>query len=154
MIFVECNPDYALVKSIMNIPEIEIIHAGGKSIVCKNLENKKNCKGMVDEDPRSPDPPYMKNLHPENDLPEHDLIRLRDNPNDNHIIVLRPRLEEWILEAANDANVDVRKYNLPNTANRLHRLINVNLENFESLLEELKRRNPERLQQLKGLLEE
>jgi len=51
MIFVDCKPDRVLVWSIMGISKREIRHAGNKLRVCKELERRRNCRGLVDEDP-------------------------------------------------------------------------------------------------------
>ena len=38
---------------------------------------------------------------------------LRNTNRNNDLIILCPRLEDWILEAAKEANVDIETYNLP-----------------------------------------
>lgn|SRR3990167_2412955 len=153
MIYIECKADRVLASSITNIPGREIIHAGNKSGVCKKLEKNRNCKGLVDEDPWSTDPSYMKKLKREN-LSNHELQILRDNSSDNCLIVLCPRLEEWILRTVKEAGIDAKKYNLPDDATKLHREINLTLGKFERLIDELKNKNPERLRILKRLLED
>ena len=37
-VYVECKPDYTLVKSITTLPKKLINHAGNKSEICKNLK--------------------------------------------------------------------------------------------------------------------
>ncbi len=150
MIYVECKPDFTLVKSITNILKREIIHEGGKSEVCKRLERQKNCRGLIDEDPQSIQPPYVKKMIAKDDLSKLELKILQDN-NDNYLIVLCPRLEEWILKSAKEADIDVRRYNLPNNARKLHREININLDKFKILIADLKDCN--RMKTLKRLLE-
>jgi len=152
MIYIECKADRVLASSITSIPKRDFIHAGNKSGVCKRLERHRNCKGLVDEDPWSTDPPYMKKLKREN-LSQHELQILHDNSNDNRLIVLCPRLEEWILKTAKEAGLDVKKYHLPDDATKLHREINITLGKFERLIGELKNKNPERLKILERLLE-
>ena len=149
MIYVECKPDFTLVKSITGIPKREIIHAGGKSEVCKRLEKNKNHKGVVDEDPWSVQPPYLKKLETKENLSDYELKLLDDN-NDNRLIVLCPRLEDWILKTAKEADVDVRKYNLPEDPTKLHEVINNKIDKFDDLIENLK--DHERLKILKNLL--
>ncbi|HOJ93268.1 MAG TPA: hypothetical protein PKW23_06400 [Dictyoglomaceae bacterium] len=61
MILVECNPDEALVN-FLGIKREEIIHENGKSGICKKLKSKENIKGLVDEDPLSPQPKYIEGL--------------------------------------------------------------------------------------------
>lgn len=151
MIYLECKPEFILAKSLTGIPKREFIHERGKPKVCKQLERRRDCKGLVDEDPWSTQPPYMKKIKLKEDISEHDLKILHDNSNDNCLIVLCPRLEEWVLKTAKEASIDVRKYRLPDKAIRLHREINIDLSKFERLIGDLK--NSERLKILKRLLE-
>ena len=93
----------------------------------------------------------MKKVRLENNLFQHELKVFHDESNGNHLFVLCPRLEEWILKAAKEADLNVKKYSLPATPEKLHRVINLDLSKFERLLEELK--DLERLKPLRRLLE-
>ncbi len=90
MIYTECKPDSALVKTL-GIPKKEIIHLGGKPEVCNN-----------------------------------------------DLIVLCPRLEEWLLKATKDAQIDIKRYNLPDDSEHLHKEINLNIDKVEKLIKDLK----------------
>jgi len=152
MIYVECKPDFTLVRFITNLPRREIVHEfKGKHEVCKQLENRRDCKGLVDEDPLSVPPPYLKKLRLQKELPEAGLKIMRDESNNNLLVILCPRLEEWILRAAKEKGINPDKYNLPNNPNRLHEVINLSLDRFERLLEDLK--GSRRLRALKKVLE-
>lgn len=61
--------------------------------------------------------------------------------NDSRLVVLYPRLEQWILEAAKEARVDIKKFGLPNDEITLHEIININLEKYKELLKVLQKRN-------------
>lgn len=135
MIFVECKPDKVLVR-ILGIPTHEIIHAGNKSSVCKKLERSNGSKGLVDEDPDSGQPTYIRRL--EIIDMRSDFKILYDPRRDNYLIILCPRLEEWILKAAREAKVEVKKYNLPNNGDYLHRIINLKIDKFERLVLDLR----------------
>jgi len=153
MIYVECSPDFALVQSLTTITRRGITHElKGKGGVCNQLRKHTKCKGLLDEDPSGTQPRYMKEAKLENDLAKHDIKVLHHSSTDNRLIVLCPRLEEWILKAAQEAGIDVKKYNLPNSATQLHREINISLDKFEKLLEDLKD-SSRRLRTLKRLLE-
>lgn len=91
-IYVECKPDFALVRTITKIPKRHIIHAGGKSEICRKLKKQKDCKGLIDEDPWGVQPSYIEKLEIANDLSQHDLQALYDNSRGNYLVVLRPRL--------------------------------------------------------------
>lgn len=153
MIYVECKAEQALVRCITNITRREIVHEPGKSRVCKRLAEQGNCKGLVDEDPYSAQPHYMKKLRLETDLAQEELKVFYDESNGNHLFVLCPRLEQWVLKAAREANLNMEKYRLPNTPEKLHRVINLNLDRFERLLEDLKDKDSKRLKSLRKFLE-
>lgn len=135
--YTECKPDSALVRTL-GIHKKEIIHLGGKPNVCKQLEKRENCRGLIDEDPFSVQPPYLKKLQVNEDLSGYGLKILNDNHRNNDLILLCPRLEEWVLEAAKEADIDIQKYNLPDDGERLHKEISLNIDKFEKLIIDLK----------------
>lgn len=69
MIFVECKPDEALLKSL-GATKKRIDHRGNKPEVCKALEKSNNSKGLIDEDPWSTQPRYIDRLHITQNLKE------------------------------------------------------------------------------------
>jgi hypothetical protein len=136
--YTECKPDSALVRTL-GIRKKEIIHLGGKPEICKQLEKRKNWRGMIDEDPSSVQPPYLKKLQARENLSSDYGFRvLHDNSNDNDLIVLCPRLEEWVLKATKEADIDIKGYNLPDDGEQLHKEININIDKFEKLIMDLK----------------
>ena len=154
MIYVECKPDLTLVKTLTGITRREITHElKGKGEICNRLKKTTKCKGLIDEDPSSGQPRYVREARLENDLTEHDIRVLRHDQTDNRLIVICPRLEEWVLKAAREVGIDVREYNLPNNGRELHREINIILDKFEKLLGDLKD-SSSRLKTLKRLLED
>jgi hypothetical protein len=136
-IYTECKPDSTLVM-ILGIPKKQIIHLQGKPEVCKQLEKRENLLGMVDEDPFSVQPSYLKRLPVKEDLPTCGLKILNDTSKNNDLIILSPRLEEWILKAVEEAGIDIKRYNLPNDEEKLHKEINTDLRKFERLVNDLK----------------
>ncbi|KYK35474.1 MAG: hypothetical protein HXS46_12500 [Theionarchaea archaeon] len=151
IVYVECKPDRTLVKSITRIHKKYIIHAGGKSEICKNLQKQQDCIGLVDEDPLRVQPSYIERMRVVDEIVQHELRVLHDGSRDNYVIVLCPRLEEWLLKAAQESNVKVEKYGLPSDGMKLHQKINANLDKFKELLEDLRISN--RLKTLQKLLE-
>ena len=63
MIYVECKPDFILVNNL-GASKKEIIYGGGKAEVCRKMMKTENCIGLVDEDPASIQPPYLRKLKP------------------------------------------------------------------------------------------
>lgn len=139
MIYVECKPDFVLTN--LFVSKKEIIHAGNKSEVIKCLRKRNDCKGMIDEDPGHPQPSYLRefNLVKESS----DLgIRILKDKRDNYLIVLCPRLEEWILNSAKERKIDIKKdYRLPTEENKFHAVVNANISKFELLVKELKNKS-------------
>jgi hypothetical protein len=62
---------------------------------------------------------------------------LNDKSNNNDLIVLCPRLEEWVLKATKEAQIDIKRYNLPDDGEHLHKEININIGKFEKLIKDL-----------------
>lgn len=152
MIYVECNADYALVKSITSVSKKDIVHGHNKPGVCNYLRKQSNCIGLVDEDPSSTQPPYLQKMELVDDHSEYDLKLLYHGASKNYLVLLCPKLEDWVLKAAREAKIDVRKYGLTNDAATLHRDINISLDKFEKLLEDIKNLSS-RLKTLKRLIE-
>ena len=76
---------------------------------------------------------------------------LHDPSRGNYVVVICPRLEDWILKTAQVTNVDVMKYGLPSDGESLHKRINGNLDRFENLIKDLE--NCSRVKNLKKLIE-
>jgi len=151
MIYVECLPDRTLVK-VLGVPKRKIEHAGDKGRICNRLEKTYNSKGLIDEDPLSSQPNYIKRLK----LISSDKGEIRllyDEKAENHLIILSPRLEGWILKAAKEAEVDIRKHGLPDEEHELHKVINMRLKEFENFLEEI-RKNINMLKTLEGFIKD
>lgn len=140
MIYVECKPDAALVQALTQLPHREIVNElKGKYEVLKRISNGSNAKGLVDEDPAANQPAYFARMEVQRDLPQRGLKILEDVGKGNRVVLLCPKLEDWIIMAAQDAEVDLedRRYNLPNNPTRLHRVINIDLRKFERLVQDL-----------------
>ncbi len=136
VVFVECNPDKLLIQKL-GVPKRKIVHAGSKSEVCKRLSRSVSSIGVVDEDPFSIQPRYIGKLKTIEDSQKLGIRVLLDEGNNNFVIILSPRLEEWIIEASKEAKITMSKYGLPRDGNKLHKVINSNLDKFEKLLDEL-----------------
>jgi len=151
---VECNPDVVLVSSLASIPERDVMHAGGKHQVLRRLTEKDtNSIGMIDQDPLSIQPIGLRRFKEVEHSEQYKLKILRYTRRNNTLIVLCPRLEEWIIEASARANIDLYRYKLPNNGSELHRIINFRLDIFRQLMGELLRRS-DRVKTLQARLTE
>lgn len=135
MIFVECDPDKILVKSL-GITRKHITHAFSKGNVCNQLEESTNCRGLIDEDPNSIQPRYIEDFKLL--TIENEIKLFHHKTSNNFLIMLCPRLENWVLSAAKQANVDISKFSLPEDPSLLHKVINTKVRSFEILLDEIK----------------
>jgi len=70
----------------------------------------------------------------------------------NKIILLCPRLEEWIIESTKKAKIHLRDFGLPDDANKLHKILNTKnkdkLNKFRDLVKYLIDKNDRRILEL------
>ncbi len=153
MIFVECKPDELLVRRISGLPRREVVHElKGKYEICERLAKQRDCIGILDEDPGSHVPAYLTRISQYNDILQHGLRIFEDGARNNRAILLRPKLEDWLLRAAADARLAMSSFGLPNSPSALHRVINVDLRKFERLLDDLLNADIVRMKMLAQLL--
>ncbi|HDH96160.1 MAG TPA: hypothetical protein ENF73_00345 [Proteobacteria bacterium] len=149
MIFVECKPDEVLIRTL-GVPRTRLRHVHDKPRVIKLVRRRDGSTGMIDEDPTSAQPGFLKEFKEVG--VEHRIKLLRHSEKGSRLIVLCPRLEEWIIAAAEEAGVDPRRYGLPNDAAGLKRVINHQLNEYRKLVEEVLDKGSQRLGRLKALL--
>lgn len=124
MIYIECKPDTILAKTLSHGHD-EVKHLHGTSRVCRKFMDESQCRGFVDGHPPASKHPYIRELQKRKSnsikkYPEHGLVVYEDNERCNRLIFLLPRLEEWIIQAANKAGVQLGRYRLPSQADELH----------------------------------
>lgn len=151
MYLVECKPDEVLVKVLTGTSRKNITHAGNKSELLKKLaERFLNSKGIVDEDPLSHQPPHLKKFEEKPNLAVYDIKLFHQKSGNNVLIMLCPRLEDWILKAAHEANVNPEGYGLPDDPEKLHEQINIKTDKFQEFVESIQPES-ERLKRLKRM---
>jgi hypothetical protein len=154
VLIVECDPDLVLVETLTTPSRKRNKHAGGKSMVIRNLmRTYENSVGMIDEDPASIQPDDLQRFTETNRLQREQIRIHHHDQRNNRLIVLCPKLEEWVLGACSEAGIDVRDYNLPNNPNQLHEVINVRINRFRQLVEDLMKRS-DRVRALQTCLRE
>ena len=150
-IHLECKPDEMLVKTL-GVPVRLVNHHNDKGRVCNALGKHPLVTGMIDEDPASSQPTYLKRLIAIDELSKHGLRVLRDEQQQNQIILICPRLEEWIIDVSLRHGTRVGDFGLPDKANRLHDLMTARLPAFKKLIEHLVQTNCEPILHLQRLL--
>ena len=153
MIIVECHSDKTLVQCLTSLPREYIIHQmRGKSGVCNQLAERTNSKGLIDEDPLSAQHPYEKDGVTRGNYTQYDIKHLDFPSQGNELIVLCPKLEDWVLKTAQIAGIDVTRHGFPDEPNKLHRIIDQKLNEFRILVNMLKKQKSDRITTLTNLL--
>ena len=151
VVHVECIPDETLLKKL-GFTKKQIQHHAGKTRVLAHISNNRNQLAMVDEDPNSVSNPYERELRVEKEVLG--LKYCMDKKLNNKVLVLKPKLEDWIIYACKKSNIDLKKYGLPAKGDGLHGIINNRLSAYERPLDDLLQNKNECLFQLKNWLRE
>jgi hypothetical protein len=114
----ECYPDQAVLLSL-GVQRKQVLHEARKGEVLKWLRKTPAGVGMVDEDPDSSQPPEL-NSYREQKTAEGLRLLARRGSKGQRLIILCPRLEEWLMQRARTCGVDPKQYSLPSDPNELH----------------------------------
>ena len=150
MIYVECKPDKVLIHTLVNISSKDIEHCAGKSGVCNKLKLKENSVGIIDKDPGSKPPPYLREFELKDK--KFSLELYLDRERRNKIIIISPRLEDWILEIAKEEGINLSDYKLPEAPDEFHNVVNANITKFQQLLHHLIKKENKRILTLKEFI--
>ena len=150
IIHLECKPDEKLVMKL-GIPRKKIEHQDGKSRVYAALKKTNNSIAIVDEDPHGPKYTYEKELVLEEE--KYGIYRYVDKKRGNIVLVLKVKLEDWLILACKQNDIDITKspYSLPGKGNDLHKVINDKMAAYDKLLTDLLVNKSEALLTLKKL---
>ena len=117
-VFVECYPDEALLRAL-GVPRKQVRHERCKGEVIKKVRKFGSAIGLVDQDPASAQPRDLANYEEVQSAAGLRLLARRGN-DQQRIILVCPRLEEWLIERAGAIGVRTEDYGLPADARRLH----------------------------------
>jgi hypothetical protein len=132
-VHLECKPDETLAKSL-GVPQRQIVHHNDKGRVLLALSRAENETGIIDEDPHSSQPSLLKNFS--QTLQEDSSLKIARDSNNNKLIILKPRLEEWLLECSGRSGVSMKGFkNMEGKA--IHKEINSKLPQLHSFVSEL-----------------
>jgi hypothetical protein len=153
MIALECFADITLVQCLTSLPRTEIAHFfRGRSGVCTQLQQSSGTIGLIDEDPGSARHPYEIKGTSDSSYIDFDIkYRLYPSGN-NRLIILVPKLEDWIIKTAQFARVDLVQHGLPDDPDLLHRIIDQKLDEFRIVISLLKKKRSARIEALSKLL--
>ncbi len=133
-LLLECLPDETLVRQLGRTRR-DCQHLNDKGRVCNRLKKTENLVAMIDDDPGAAQPPYLQDLRLISN--EHGVRILRDEKREHRVIILQPRLEEWIIETAESAQVELEDFGLSSRGNELHKEINFRVRAFIELIQAL-----------------
>jgi hypothetical protein len=153
MLFIECHNDAAVVTAL-GVPRRAYLHRDGKSRVAKALTKASaGSVGMIDEDPHDHSKiPDFSSYVIEKRFSSFDL--LFSKAQNKSLIRIRPRIEEWLVKAAEDVNVRLSHFHLPEGASQLHLLRPESAGRIRDLIAELKQKNSKPILDLEKILRE
>jgi hypothetical protein len=118
--FVEDGP-HRLLLCFLGIGQKRIFIMGAKGNVIRTLKDRPGDTGMVDEDPASiqTQSHELANYH---EVGKGEGLRLlaRIGGGGQRLVVLCPRVEDWLIQRAKVCSIDPKRYYLPATAKELH----------------------------------
>ena len=139
-VLVECYPDEALLRAL-GVPKKQLRHEARKGEVFNGLRDTPHAVGLVDEDPASIQPRDLSN-YDETGAAEGLRLLARRGSKGQRLIILCPRLEEWLMQRARTCGVDPKRYSLPSDPNELHSIPRYDQKDgFRRFLAELNNRD-------------
>lgn len=133
-VFVEGKTDFAFVRALGISPKnARVLDSKGE--VCNYFAKHSEAIGLVDEDPAETPSKYLQKLKKE-EL-QYNLLLYRDSKNNNKIIALRPRLEEWLIKICKESELKMSDFKLPEKSKELHDFLPQHPELLEKLIARL-----------------
>jgi len=133
-IHIECVPDETLVSKI-GFSKRQVKHHAGKSRVFGTIEKLNDQIALVDEDPGQVKHRYEKRLVFQRK--KDGISYFLDPTLNNKVIVLKVKLEDWIIASCKKTKINPIAFGLPDKPNELHSVILNRLKSFNKLLDEL-----------------
>ena len=129
-----------LVQLLLPENNVKILHQNGRGNILNYLRKKSTISGigLIDEDPGSAHTRDFISSYEEIECVGNVKRFHRKENNKISVIMLSPRLEEWIISRAFDSGIKMSDYSLPDDGIKLHDRYHYEKEsNFASLIERL-----------------
>lgn len=140
-VLVECSADEAVLRTL-GVPKKQLSHFGGKDKLITQLKDVPGAVGMVDEDPDSIQHPDLKASYRRAESAEGLRLMTRQGTGGQRLVVICPKLEDWLIERAKSSGIRPEDYGLPSDPDRLHSIPRYEQkEGFRRFLAELKERD-------------
>ena len=117
-ILVECFPDAALLRAL-GVSKKQVRHERCKGQVVKRVRKFDFATGLIDEDPTSAQPRDLDN-YKQMQAAEGLRLLARRNDKNKRLIIVCPRLENWLIERAKSSGIRPKDYGLPSDPDKLH----------------------------------
>jgi len=139
-VLVECNADEAVLRAL-GLPRKQLLHFGGKYELVKKLKERAHDVGMVDEDPGKVQPQDMGSYR-QTDSAEGLHLLARQGSGGQRLVMICPKLEDWLIERAKSSGIRPEDYGLPSDPDKLHSIPRYEQKDgFCRFLAELKERD-------------
>jgi hypothetical protein len=140
-VLVECDADEVVLRAL-GLPRKQLLHFGGKDKLITRLRNLPGDIGMVDEDPDSTQHPDLKASYHQAESGEGLRLLTRQGSGGQRLIVICPKLEDWLIERGKLSGIQPEDYGLPVDPDRLHSIPRYEQkEGFQRFLADLKEKD-------------
>jgi len=140
-VLIECNADYIVLRNI-GVQKKQLFHFAGKDKLINRLRNLPGAFGVVDEDPASIQHPDLKASYRQTDSAEGLHLLARQGSGGQRLVMICPKLEDWLIERAKSSGIRPKDYGLPSDPDKLHSIPRYEQkEGFCRFLAELKERD-------------
>ena len=139
-VLVECNADEKLLRAL-GVSKKQLRHERCKGEVVKRVLKFDCATGLIDEDPASAQPRELDNYKQVQAAEGLRLLARRDDKN-KRLIIICPKLEDWLIQRAKSSGIRPKDYGLPSDPDKLHSIPRYEQkEGFCRFLAELKERD-------------
>jgi len=111
-VLVECDADEAVLRAL-GVAKKQLLHFGGKGTVINRLKELPGATGIVDEDPASAQPRDLNNYQEEGQTTEGLRLLTRQGKGGQKLILVCPKLEDWLIARAKSSGIRPEDYGLP-----------------------------------------
>ena len=140
-VLVECDADEVVIRNL-GVTKKQLSHFGGKDKLINRLKKLPGAVGVVDEDPASIQHPDLKASYRQEESAERLRLLARQGKGGQKLIVVCPKLEDWLIDRARLSGIRPEEYGLPSDPDRLHSIPRYEQkEGFCRFIEELKERD-------------
>ncbi|MGV7929184.1 MAG: hypothetical protein AB2L13_09795 [Spirochaetota bacterium] len=154
IVAIECNADETFVVALFPKSRDYIRHFRGRSPIITRITEEETVSGIgiVDEDPQSNNlPRYFNDAYVQSESFGSVKRYVHRNKSACSLIMLCPRLEEWLLARAKAAGIDRAAYGLPDTGKSLHEIMHYERRpEFKEFLERLFNSGDVEVEKLRG----